>query len=147
MQKETQTKHRKSGELRGLISCCYPYEAIRLATTRKGLTTTRGRLNNTVRQGNNRMKAKWGKASILCFILSVLAFSSRLLDDDRCGCGYSHVMSYLLPAIVTLIPSGLALGFFGATNAEQPKAYCYFGFFLNLSWFLLALFSSIRDIV
>lgn len=93
------------------------------------------------------MKAKWGKASILCFILSVLACASRFLDDERCGCGYSHVMSYFLPAIVTLIPSGLALGFFGAANAEQPKSYCFCGFFLNLSWFLLALFSSIMDIV
>jgi len=58
MQNETQPKHSKSGELLRLASCCFPYEAIRLSLTRKGLTPKRGRLNNAVWHGGRMIEQR-----------------------------------------------------------------------------------------
>ena len=103
------------------------------------------------------MTAKWGKTSIGCFILSLVATTMLTVilqePDDGClvcqgECMEDHFIddNLMVPAILfpmfmfflsPLNLLGVALAFLGIRKKETPKIYARLGSILNAAWLLI----------
>ena len=90
------------------------------------------------------MKAKFGKLSILCFIIPTIHFCVFIHNykDVHDGSIFSFICTVYL-----CMPIGLLFGYLSVLKQEIPKCYRYVGFFLNLALFLLPLFIFLRLIL
>ena len=85
------------------------------------------------------MKAKFGKLSIVCFVLTIIAAIGFVMSAD-CKCEEHHgnaIMSMLSLLIMFLSPCvGILFGYLSGRKEEKPSCYRSIGLFLNAGWFL-----------
>ena len=88
------------------------------------------------------MKAKYGIASVACWLISVAVFAAIFI-----GPNWDHGTDRYLFVHVILVALGLLLAFLGATKKETPKGYYFAGFFLNFAWFCFPLVNFYNEFV
>jgi len=86
------------------------------------------------------MKAKFGKLSIVCFIVPWLSLPLlKLLDvfTGYRGCPAGSHMMLLGPLVLLGVVSGAILGIIGVVKKESPRKYSVIGLLLNAGLILL----------